>query len=130
MAAKRKASPKKPSKGVKTGKKAGKLRVTVSDTLSPSQYVLPKRHNVESRKIIVVYGMRVDPEKVAAAAVEAYNRKRYTVHDIRLMEQIEDPKFRNLMVKIAVLDRIEEDVVRLYPDAEVLRPNTVTLIIR
>jgi hypothetical protein len=95
-----------------------------------SAFVLPRKLHVESRNIIVVYGMKLDPEHITRAAVEAYNKRRYTVHDMRLTDYIPDPKFRNLMVKIAVLDRIEEEVMRLYPDATVIRPNTVTLMVR
>jgi len=85
---------------------------------------------VSKRNALIVYGMRIDPEHITRAAQEAYNKRRYNIHDLRLTEYINDPKFRNLMVKIAVLDRIEEELVRLYPDSEVIRPNTVTLLIR
>ncbi|MFH0863017.1 MAG: hypothetical protein V1875_08330 [Candidatus Altiarchaeota archaeon] len=85
---------------------------------------------VESKNITVVYGMRIESDIITRAAIEAFNKKRYTVHDVRLTEYIPDPKFRNLMVKIAVLDRIQEELVKLYPEANVIRPNTVTLMVR
>ena len=139
MAAKKKSG-KKPSKRHKSLKKSvGGVKKVVGSSRSGSKrkaviwdfgIVLPKKLPVASRKIVVVYGMRLDPENITRAAIEAYNKKRYNVHDVRLTEHIEDPKFRNLMVKIAVLDRIEEEICRIYPSAEVLRPNTVTLIVR
>jgi hypothetical protein len=92
--------------------------------------VLPRKLPVESKKVVVVYGMRIDPEIITRAAIEAFNKKRYTVHDIKLTEYVPDPKFRNLMVKIALLDRIEEELFRLYPSAAIIRPNTVTLMAR
>ena len=92
--------------------------------------VLPRKLPIEPKKVVIVYGMRIDPEIVTRAAIEAYNKKRYTVHDIKLTEYIPDPKFRNLMVKIALLDRIEEELFRIYPNAAIIRPNTVTLMAR
>jgi hypothetical protein len=117
-------SGKKPKPAVKgrsgaARKKAGHVRAAIQ-----------KKLPVDSRSIVIVYGMKLDPEIITRAAIDAYNKRRYTVHDIRLIEYIPDPKFRNLMVRIAVLDRIEEEVRRVYPDANVMRPNTVTLMVR
>ena len=97
---------------------------------SRQKIVLPKRFQVSPKSVVIVYGMRIDERKILSAAVEAYNRKRYTVNDIRLSDyKVEDLKFKNLMVKIAVLDRIEEEILRVYPQAECKRPNTVTLLV-
>jgi hypothetical protein len=111
-------------------KRVKKPKVRVSKSGVSDVIVLPKRLPVASRVVTVVYGMHVDPEIITRAAIEAYNKKRYTVHDVRLTDYIPDPKFRNLMVKIAVLDRIQEELLRIYPDAVVLRPNTITLMVR
>lgn len=110
---------KKPKTSKKPLKRANKCRVR-----------LPSQVPVGARNFIVVYGMKLEPDIITRAAVEAFNKRRYTVHDIRLMEYIPDPKFRNLMVKIAVLDRIQEELLRMYPEVNVIRPNTVTLMVR
>lgn len=127
----------KSAKTRKTGDSKGKLSQKKRQTGikrrtmgGPRELVLPKRIPVESKSVIVVYGMKVDPEHITRAAVEAFNKRRYTVHDLRLTDYIPDPRFRNLMVKISVLDRIEEELLRIYPDANVIRPNTVTLMVR
>ncbi len=126
-------------KGKKTNKIAKKAVKKVSEVKSapkkakivssaPVKIVMPKRISIKPPEVVIVYGMRLDTKKITYTAVEAYNKKRYTVHDIRLSEfDINDPKFKSLMVKIAVLDRIEEEVMRLYPDATISRTNTVTL---
>jgi hypothetical protein len=119
-----KSSKPKSVKKAKSSKKPVKKQVSKPKKRSYGGLPAPARH------MVIVYGMKMDPEQVAKAAVEAYNKRRYTVHDVRLTDHIEDPKFRNLMVKIAILDRIEEDIYRLYPEAEILRPNTVTLVVR
>jgi hypothetical protein len=110
---------KKPKASKKSLKRANNIRVR-----------LPRQVPVGARNFIVVYGMKLEPDIITRAAVEAFNKRRYTVHDIRLMEYIPDPKFRNLMVKIAVLDRIQEELLRMYPEVNVIRPNTVTLMVR
>jgi hypothetical protein len=116
---KRKAGAAKKPKTVKNPLKRAKVRAP-----------LPRLAPVGARSFIVVYGMKLEPDIITRAAVEAFNKRRYTVHDIRLMEYIPDPKFRNLMVKIAVLDRIQEELLRMYPEVNVIRPNTVTLMVR
>jgi len=103
---------KKPSKPAKKAFTAHRAKVS-----SPSKY-------------IVVYGMRIDGVHISKAAADAFGKRRYTVHDLRLMDFIPDPRFRNLMVKIALLDRIEEELTRMYPSVNVIRPNTVTLLVR
>ena len=119
---------KKPVKNMAKSKSTVK---TVEKSVSkPLEIVFPKKLAVKPRDMIIVYGMRVDKDKVMRAAIEAYNKRKYTVNDIKLPEYgINDPKFRNLTLKIAVLDRIEEEIFRLYPDAEPKRPNTLTLLI-
>lgn len=130
----RKKAVKKAKKRVKAvrGKAKGRsaAKAKKKPAKKPIEFVLPKRLPVKPRKTVIVYGMRVEPEKITRAAIEAYNKKRYTVHDIKLIDYIPDPRFRNLMVKIAVLDRIEEEVLRIYSDAEAVRQNTVTLLVR
>ena len=131
----KKKKPKKAKKRSKSSKKASKKKAKPKRKVrrvhrKSVEIILPKKLPVKPRKVVIVYGMHVEPEKITRAAIEAYNRRRYSVHDIRLMDFIPDPKFRNLMVKIAVLDRIEEEMYRLYPDTEVIRPNTVTLMVR
>lgn len=114
-------TPRKPSKSSKSRKKRGS---------SSRRLVLPSRSSAGLKNVTVVYGMNIDADHITRAAIEAYNKRRYTVHDVRLTEFIPDPKFRNLMVKVAVLDRIQEELVKLYPEANVIRPNTVTLMVR
>jgi len=119
MARKKKRTVRKASK--KVSKKSKHRRRAVS-TVS--------RRVVASRDVVVVYGMKIDQDHIIKAAQEAYARRRYTVHDIRLPEYVTDPKFRNLMVKISILDRIEEELNRRYPELSIIRPNTVTLMLR
>ena len=148
MAVKRKKISRKRAKRVKSSKRKGRKKKQLkrkkiskkrakkakspakSRPRRPMEIILPKKLPVKPPKVVVVYGMKVEPENITRAAIEAYNKRRYTVHDIRLIDYISDPKFRNLMVKIAVLDRIEEELLRIYPDAEIIRPNTVTLMVR
>jgi hypothetical protein len=121
----------KAQKGRKRPSKPKLKRRSLTPRRVIQEIILPKKLPVKPRKVVIVYGMSIDPEKVTRAAIEAYNKRKYTVHDIRLVEYIPDPKFNtHLMVKIAVLDRIEEEMLRLYPEAEVIRPNTVTLKVR
>ncbi|MBD3388138.1 MAG: hypothetical protein GF414_04275 [Candidatus Altiarchaeales archaeon] len=122
----------KPAKKVKKAEKARKpVKKPKKRARKPKiEIILPKRLPVKPKKVVIVYGMNVNPEHITRAAIEAYNKRRYTVHDIKLSDYIPDPKFRNLMVKIAVLDRIEEELLRLYPNTDVIRPNTVTLMVR
>jgi hypothetical protein len=121
---------KKPVKTAQIKKKPTKKTIKASKPRqAKTQLILPKKLTVPPKPVIIVYGMRIDPENITRMAIEAYNKHRYTVHDLRLTECISDPKFRNLMVKIAVLDRVEEEILRLYPQAQVLRPNTVTVMV-
>jgi hypothetical protein len=115
----------------KTGNlKKKQARIASSTGKNTRPTMPPSKPQVGFKRNIIVYGMKLDPEHITRAAVEAYNKRRYTVHDMKLTDYIPDPKFRNLMVKIAVLDRIEEEVLSRYPEATVIRPNTVTLMVR
>lgn len=116
---------------VKAKVKGAKAKTTAKKPLKRAKTaVKAHRTKVSSPPYFVVYGMRIDGVHVTKAAAEAYGKRRYTVHDLRLMEFIPDPRFRNLMVKIALLDRIEEELTRMYPGVSVIRPNTVTLLVR
>jgi hypothetical protein len=114
----------------KKGKSGQKSSKAAPEEALGNAIVFPKKLSVKPKSVIVVYGMRIEPEHIMKAAIEAYNKRRYTVHDIRMQEYVTDPKFRNLMVKIALLDRIEEEMLRIYPDTNIIRPNTVTLMVR
>jgi uncharacterized ubiquitin-like protein YukD len=115
---------KKPIKKAKTPKKKDKAKKQVN-TL-----VLPKKLAVKSPELMVVYGMQIEPKKVSYAAVEAYNKKKYNAEDIKLQDYcVTNPKFHNLMVKIAVLDRIHEEIKRLYPEANIKRLNSIQLLV-
>jgi hypothetical protein len=112
---------KRPKKPVKVAKGLKRLA---------SGLVIPKRLPVRPRKMICVYGKSVNPKLITQASIEAYNKRRYTTHDFRASDFISDPRLHNLMVKIAILDRIEEEIVRIYPDVTVDRINSVTLVVR
>ncbi len=120
-----KTQKKQPKKQVKAVSKAVKAKTPANVEL-----VLPKKLSVKPQETLIVYGMEIDPKRVQYAAVEAYNKKRYVAEDIKLQEYcINNPKFHNLMVKIAVLDRIQEEMLRLYPAANVKRQNSITLTV-
>lgn len=124
----KKAVKKKPVK--KAVKKKAVKKMPVKKTVKKKTLELPKKLAVKAKNNIIVFGMSIDTKKVQVAAIEAFNRKKLNIHDVKLSEyNVNDPKFNNLMVKIAVLDRIHEEIVRQYPNAKVSRPNTVTLIV-
>ncbi len=126
----KKLSVKKKPMAVAIKKPAKHLPVENQARPPREKLVLPQKFQVNPKSVVVVYGMRIDERKILNSAVEAYNKRRYTVHDIKLSDyNVHDPKFKNLMVKIAVLDRIEEEILRIYPRSDVKRPNTVTLLI-
>jgi hypothetical protein len=126
----KKSKVKKQAKMPKSSNKTAKKSVSAKIKPHANKHITGLGAAVSKKRVVIVYGMRVDPEHITRAAHEAFNKRRYTVHDLRLTEYITDPKFRNLMVKIAVLDRIEEELLLVYPDSEIIRPNTVTLIVR
>ncbi|MFH1403494.1 MAG: hypothetical protein ABIH11_04415 [Candidatus Altiarchaeota archaeon] len=126
----KKASKKSVKKAVKTRKKPVKTKPKkMSKGLKrlSSGIIVPERLPVKPRRIITIYGKSVDPKLVTRAAIEAYNKRRYTTHDFKASDFIHDPRLHNLMVQIAILDRVEEEVVRIYPDVRVDRVNSVTL---
>jgi len=92
--------------------------------------ISPAKTLTKGGRTIRIYGHEVEQSKITNAAIEARNKKRYTTHDIPVHEYISDPKFHELMIKIAILDRIEEELVRLYPEREIDRINTVTILVR
>ena len=118
---------KKPKKATKKHKKPAKR----TKQKTPAQEIRQENRTMaRGGKTIRIYGHEVEKNKVINAAIEAYNKKRYTTNEIQAQDYISNPQFHNLMIKIAILDRIEEELIRLYPDAEIERLNSVTITIR
>lgn len=79
------------------------------------------------RQVMRVFGHEIDPRKVKAAAMEAYNKRGYCIDDIPVESFIKDGEWDNLMTKIGILDRIEEQLNLMYPHIDVVRKNKITI---
>jgi hypothetical protein len=138
---KRAAKTKKAAKTVKKAvalKKAKKALKPVSRTLrSPvpervaPERVLKKLPPAKPMKVeqpvVRIFGHAVDSRKVRDSAVEAYGKRLYTIDDIAVDQFISEKEWDNLMTKIGILDRIEEQLIMLYPHIDVVRKNKITL---
>jgi len=130
MAKKHKKNQKK-KRGEKNTKKTAKTKKHA--TTKKQKKTEPRQEPktlTKGGKTIRIYGHEVDKNKITNASLEAYHKKRYTTNDIQPQEYIQNPGFHNLMIKIAILDRIEEELIRIYPDAEIERVNAVTIRVR
>jgi len=78
---------------------------------------------------VIVFGIEIAEPKIRSAAIDAYRKRVYTTDDIHALDFFGDKKHDNLMVKIAILDRIQEMVILLYPNVLVGRKNKITLCV-
>ncbi|MCX6694893.1 MAG: hypothetical protein NTU61_01160 [Candidatus Altiarchaeota archaeon] len=131
----KKSKPKKQPKAKKTAKKKNTQTKKTKKQSNPKKQARQEAR-IESKTLtkgsetIRVYGHEVEKNKITNAALDAFNKKRYTTNDIQVHEYIKNPNFHNLMIKIAVLDRIEEELIRLYPEHDIDRINYVTIMVR
>ncbi|MFH1125820.1 MAG: hypothetical protein V1703_01730 [Candidatus Altiarchaeota archaeon] len=79
------------------------------------------------RQVMRVFGHPVDPNKIKAAAVEAYNKRQYTIDDISVDNYIRESEWDNTMTKIGILDRVEEQLTLMYPQIDVVRKNKISI---
>ena len=78
-------------------------------------------------QVVRIFGHKVDFRKIRDAAVEAYSKRAYTIDDIEVDQFIKEKEWDNLMTKIGILDRIEEQLIMMYPHIDVVRKNKITL---
>ncbi|MFH0859594.1 MAG: hypothetical protein V1921_00165 [Candidatus Altiarchaeota archaeon] len=88
-----------------------------------------KPEKAEGMGIISVFGNRIKPSRIEKSVKDAYRKKEYTTDDIHLPEFIRDKTDHNLMVKIGILDHIEEMAAQMYPSLNVYRKNKITLVL-
>lgn len=79
------------------------------------------------RQVVRVFGHKIDPARIRNAAVEAYSKRTYGIDDIQVENYIRDSEWDNLMTKIGILDRIEEQLNLMYPHIDVVRKNKISL---
>jgi hypothetical protein len=77
--------------------------------------------------VVRVFGHKIDPNRVKNSAVEAYSRRSYGIDDIVVENFIRDSEWDNLMTKIGILDRIEEQLNLMYPHIDVVRKNKISI---
>lgn len=87
---------------------------------------LPKKKKIKGKKVAVIFGNQVSLQKLKDAAYDAVQMKNYTTDDVHMNDYIphEDD---NLMIKIALLDHIEEQARENHPKSEITRKNKLTL---
>lgn len=131
--AKKTVQKKKPVK--KTSKPKAKPKAAAKPVAEKEEKITPRRNIEPPVKLVghptsmIVFGMHITEPKVRAAAIEAYRKRLYTTDDINITEFLGDKTHDNLMVKIALLDRVHEMVKLLYPNNRVERKNKITLVI-
>jgi len=86
----------------------------------------PKMAKEKGDKNAVVFGIKVPLHKLKDAAYDAYRMKSYTTDDIHVREFLPHEE-ENLMIKIALLDHIEEQLRLNYPQAAIERKNKLTV---
>jgi len=74
-----------------------------------------------------IFGHNVEPRKIKDSAMEAYNKRCYTIDDINVDLFIRDKEWDNLITKIGILDRIEEQLILLYPHIDVVRKDKTSI---
>lgn len=96
---------------------------------SQKKYRIGKQKNKKetAEPSAVVFGHRISLGKLQKASRDAVRRKTYTTDEIHVQDYIPDKKEDNLMVKIALLDHIEEQARLSHPDASITRKNKLTL---
>jgi len=87
----------------------------------------PKPRPTKGAEHAIVFGKTISLTKIKKAASDAARAREYTADDIHTRDYIRDRDYDNLMVRIAILDHIEEQVRTMYPDATVDRKNKLTL---
>ncbi|MFH1788413.1 MAG: hypothetical protein ABH834_03425 [Candidatus Altiarchaeota archaeon] len=86
----------------------------------------PQKKKPSGKETPVIFGNKVPLRKIKDAAHDAYRIKKYTTDDIDTKDFIPCEE-GNLMIKIALLDHIEEQVKLHYPQAKIERKNKLTL---
>lgn len=89
----------------------------------------PRKEKTAGKETPVIFGNKVPLRKIKDAAHDAHRRKNYTTDDIHTKDFIPGEE-ENLMIKIALLDHIEEQVKLHYPKAKVERKNKLSLEIK
>ncbi|HHQ45532.1 MAG TPA: hypothetical protein ENN13_05320 [Candidatus Altiarchaeales archaeon] len=134
---------KKPSKVKPVKKKAVKIKPVKKKPAKPLKKPVEKKQpekppepapepltiklHKEPREAIRVYGHKVSPAKIQKAAQKAVYGRGISVNDISVSEFIRDDKYDNLMIKIALLDRIEEELLRTIDEQHIQRVNTIEI---
>jgi hypothetical protein len=112
---------------------AAKKQMPAAQTAPPSveQRILkklpPAKPGKTEPQAFRIFGHNVEPRKIKDAAIEAYNKRCYTIDDINVDQFIRDKEWDNLITKIGVLDRIEEQLVLLYPHIDVVRKDKTSI---
>jgi len=122
---KRQATPKHKNKP----KAAPKPEEPKEEKPRPRRVIEPPVKLVGHPSSMIIFGVHVTEPKIRSAAIEAYRKRMYTTDDINAGEFFNDKSHDNLMVKIAILDRIQEMTKLLYPHTNVERKNKITLLV-
>ncbi|MDD5111608.1 MAG: hypothetical protein PHG85_03620 [Candidatus Altiarchaeota archaeon] len=107
------------------------INTTPSPQITEEHRILKKLPPAKPEKIDTqvcrIFGHNVDPRKIRESAMEAYNKRCYSIDDINVEFFIRDKEWDNLITKIGILDRIEEQLVLLYPHIDVVRKDKTSL---
>jgi len=87
----------------------------------------PAKPQKTDRQVMRVFGHEINPKKIQAAAVEAYNKRCYSIDDIPVNYYIKESEWDNLITKIGILDRVEEQINIMYPHVDVVRKSKINL---
>ncbi|VVB51324.1 Uncharacterised protein [uncultured archaeon] len=124
-----KAAPKKqspPKRAAPTKAAAPKTAAPKTTYGGPSTLSVPITHPSD----VVVMGEVVTPASIKSLTKEAKRKMRFTIDDVNIVDIIPHQDPNNLFVKIAVIDRVQEEAVKMFPKSAVRRLNKITLEIR
>ena len=88
-----------------------------------------KKVREKGEETAIVFGYPISPKKIQDAASDAIRRREYTTDDIHLQDYIEKEN-ENLMIKIVLLDHVEEKIRQKHPNLNVERKNKLTIKVR
>ncbi|MFH1835714.1 MAG: hypothetical protein ABH851_05965 [Methanobacteriota archaeon] len=88
----------------------------------------PDAKRKSGEKPIIVFGSQIPTARIRNAAKDALNCKTISTDDIFVKDYLQEDE-ENLMIKIAILDHIEEELKAIHHEFKITRKNKLTIVI-
>jgi len=117
----------KPKPKAKPAKKPAKPKPKPKAAAKPAP---PPKPPTPKTPATLIFGERVKPARITDAAREAVRKRAYSTDDIHVSDYtLNTASNDNLMFKISILDRVQEEIEANHPEVTAERKNKITLAI-